>query len=214
MSSPTHICWIDLETTDSDPDAWHATVLEVGVIVTRWAPDLPEVARASLLIRPPGTQADHDMIWSRMPQVVRDMHRANGLWEEATTGDAAWPMHRADPELAGWLERVVTDDGGTPKVPLAGSGVGHLDRPFVKLHMPVLWTKTTYWPLDIGNVRRLMEAAGRSDLVDLATDVEAKPHRGLGDVELHVAEARRYLGLLGAIPKPLSAPEVAVTPAS
>src|SRR5689334_21761572 len=101
--TPTHIVWLDLETTHNDPYAPHAAILEVGAIITRWAPDLPEIARASMLLRPAGGQPDHDMMWSRIHPVVRDMHTANGLWEAATSSDQAWDLPQADPAIAGWV---------------------------------------------------------------------------------------------------------------
>lgn len=194
--NPNFVAWADLESTDNDPTAPHAAILEAAVVITDWTPELNVIASASMLIRPAGLQSDHDMMWNRMPPVVREMHTANGLWREATTSDDAWSMHEADAAIAAW---VVEQTGGDP-LPLAGSGVGHLDLPFVKAFMPKLATRLTYWPLDIGNVRRMLDLAGRADLVDLVTDVDAKPHRALGDVNLHIAEARRYLGLLAAIP--------------
>lgn len=197
MSTPTHALVVDLETTDNDPYAPHSAILELGAILCRWEPELPEVARASLLIRPPGAQPDHDLMWSRMPQVVRDMHTANGLWREATSSGQAWDLTQADRAITSWVTEHIGTDA---RVPVTGSGVGHLDHPFIKAKLPQLAQRLTYWPLDIGNVRRLLALAGRDDLVDLPTDVDAKPHRGLGDAELHLAETRRYLQLLGRIP--------------
>lgn len=196
MSNPEHILWIDLESTDNDPDLPHAAILEIGAIITRWEPELPEVARASLLIRPPGLQSDHDLMWSRMPAIVQQMHSDNGLWAEATTSDQAWTLSEADRAFSAW----VVEEVGPDPIPLAGSGVGHMDHAFVKALMPHTAQRLTYWPLDIGNVRRMLELAGRGDHVDLAGDVDAKPHRALGDVEMHVTEARRYLELLGRLP--------------
>lgn len=194
---PTHLLFLDLETTDSDPMTGHAAILEIGAIITKWEPDLPVVARASMLVRPAGNASDHDLMWARMLPVVRQMHTDNGLWQEATTSEDAWATHEADDAITGWLAEHV----GETQVPIAGSGVGHLDVPFVRAFLPRLSTRVTYWPLDIGHTRRLLDLAGRGDLVDLVNDVEAKPHRGLGDAELHVAEARRYLQLLAQIPK-------------
>lgn len=148
-----------------------------------------------MVIRPPGGPEHHHFIRTRMNPFVRDMHDGNGLWREATDGTEAWDLAGADTALRGWIAQHT--DG---PVPLAGSGVGHLDLPFVKAFLPGVATRLTYWPLDIGNIRRGLGLAGRDDLVDLDTDVNAKPHRGLGDVELHVAEGRRYLGLLAGIP--------------
>lgn len=195
---PSHLLWLDLEATDTDPYAEHAAILEVGAIITDWSPELNEVGRASLLIRPPGTQQDHDLLWSRMDPFVQTMHRTSGLWQEATSSDQAWGLTEADRAIAQWV--IETTGSGDP-VPLAGSGVGHMDLPWVRAFLPQLAARLTYWPIDTGNVRRCLQLAGRDDLVDLVTDVDAKPHRGLGDVELHVAEGRRYLRLLGAIPQ-------------
>ena len=199
MSTPTAVMWCDIESTDSDPNTDHAAILEVAIILTDHTPELNPIATASLLVRPPGLQSDHDLMWSRMPQVVRDMHSTSGLWREATTSPEAWNLVDADRALRGWVAEQLGEDA---RVPLAGSGVGHLDRPWILRFMPQLATRLTYWHLDIGNVRRMLALAGRDDLVDLPTDVDAKPHRALGDVTMHVAEARRYLGLLGAIPRP------------
>jgi oligoribonuclease (3'-5' exoribonuclease) len=196
MGTPTHILWLDLETTGSDPGDANAAILEVGAVITAWEPQLTELARASMVLRPAGSMADHDRLWAAMPQVVRDMHTVNGLWEEATTSPDAWSLLDADTAIAGW----VAAHAGEGQVALAGSGVGHLDLPFIKAYLPRLATRLLYWPLDIGGTRRMLDLAGRQDLVDLKTDVDAKPHRALADVELHVAEARRYLGLLATIP--------------
>lgn len=194
---PSKVLWIDLETTDTDPYSDHAAILEIGAIITDWSPDLNELARASLLIRPSGAQPEHDLMWARMDPFVQQMHRTSGLWQEATSSDQAWGLIQADDAFAQWI----TEEVGEERIPIAGSGVGHLDLPFVKAHMPRTASRLTYWPLDTGNVRRILDLAGRSDLVDLATDVDAKPHRGLDDIELHVAEARRYLRLLAQIPR-------------
>ncbi len=200
---PQHLLWMDLESTTSDPTLPHAALLEVGAVITEWAPDLPEVARASMVIRPPGTAADHDRMWAAMPDVVRRMHTVNGLWEQATTDPDAWALHEADDAIAGWIRR----HAGAERLPIAGSGVGHLDLPFLKIFMPRVVHGLTYWPLDIGSTRRMIELAGRPELLDLARDVEAKPHRGLADVLMHIDEARHYLRLLSSL-APLERPAV------
>lgn len=204
MSSVTHLLWLDAETTTDDPTSPHAAFLEVGAVITRWEPELPEVARASMVIRPPGTAADHDRMWAAMPEVVRRMHTVNGLWEEATTSPDAWAVWEADDAISGWIRQ----HAGDGPLPVAGSGVGHLDLPFLKVFMPRVRQQLTYWPIDIGNVRRMIQLAGRGDLVDLQRDVDGRPHRGLGDVLMHLDEARHYLRLLGSL-SPLERAEAA-----
>lgn len=207
---PDHLLWLDLESTDTDPYSAHAAILEVGAIITDWSPELVEIGRASILIRPAGAQQDHDLIWSRMDPFVQKMHRESGLWQEATSSEQAWDLVQADRALSQW---VIEMTGSENPVPLAGSGVGHMDLPWVKHHLPQLASRLTYWALDIGAVRRSLHLAGRLDLVDLMTDVDAKPHRGLEDVELHVTEGRRYMGLLRSIPatSTVDAPSPAVS---
>jgi oligoribonuclease (3'-5' exoribonuclease) len=200
--TPSHLLWLDLETTGTDPADGNAAILEVGAIITTWEPELPEVARASMIVRPPGSTGDHDRLWAAMPDVVRDMHTVNGLWEAATTDPDAWNLLDADTAIAGW----VLQHAGGQAVALAGSGVGHLDLPFVKAWLPRLATRLLYWPLDIGGTRRMLDLAGRQDLVNLPRDVDGKPHRALADVELHVAEARGYLQMLRQIPAPAVSP--------
>lgn len=193
---PTHVLILDLEGTALDPNAPEAAVLEIGAILCKWDPELPEVARASIVVRPPGLQADHDLMWSRMDPFVRDMHSRNGLWNEATTGENAWNLADADTAIARWLREHVDE-----QVPLAGSGVSHYDAPWCRAFLPSLAARFTYWTQDVGNVRRLLQLADRHDLVDLVTDVESKPHRSLQDCELHLAEVRRYIQLLQSIPR-------------
>lgn len=193
--NPTHVLVLDLETTDSNPFLEHAAILELGAILCKWDLDLTEVARAEMLIRPDGDRQDHEIMWQNLPPVVREMHVKSGLWAEATTSDQAWGQAEADSAFGHWLLDKV--DG---PIPVVGSGVGHLDLPFVHRFMPATSTRLTYWPIDSGNVRRALQLAGRDDLVDLVTDVDAKPHRALGDAELHLNELRRYLQLLSRIP--------------
>lgn len=197
MSNPEHIVVLDLETTNSDPTHPTAAILEIGAIICQWTPELPEVARASMVIRPPGTAGHHDITWAQMIPVVREMHENSGLWREATTGQDAWSLGDADVAVAQWVRQHCGDD----RVALLGAGIGHLDVPFIKTFMPRLALRLTYWSLDISPTRRMLQLAGREDLVDLPGDVHAKPHRALPDAVLHLAEARRYLQLLNRIPE-------------
>jgi len=189
---PAHALLLDLESTGTDPDQDY--ILEVGAILVAYTPELPVVGKANLVIRPPGTQQDHDTMWSRMDPFVQAMHTDNGLWRESTTGDDTWMIGEADDSLNRWL-----NGHGAGVVPIIGAGVGQLDIPFMKVYMPRLASRVTYWPIDFSNIRRGFELAGRGDVVDLATDVDAKPHRGLGDAEIHLLEARRFLRLLATV---------------
>lgn len=174
-----------------------ASFLELGMIVCRDTPDLEEVGVASVLIRPPGTLQDHDLLFASLLPVVRDMHTRSGLWQQATTDSEAWRVDEADASLAQWLDSLGVPLG---KVPLLGSGVSHFDSRWIAAHLPRLASRVTYWTVDAGVIRRALELARRDDLVDKVGDVDAKNHRALDDARLHAAELRRYLRLLAAIP--------------
>ena len=187
---------LDLETTSDDPYVRGASILEIGAILTR-SPEMEVIAEASILVRPPGSSNDHDVLYANMIPVVRDMHASSGLWAECTGPDSQYRIDDADRALVGWLDSYDVIE----PLPICGAGISHLDLPFVRAFMPALAARTTYWGLDISPTRRMLTYVGRDDLVDLATDVDAKPHRALGDARLHLAEARRYFGLLAQLPR-------------
>lgn len=193
-SQPTELLFLDLEATGDDERT--SPIIEAAGIIVAWEPGLPEISRGSMVIRPPGSSADHDRLWAGMLPVIRDMHHASGLWTEATVGTDAWDPQQADTALARWISEHTTGP-----VPLAGSGVGHYDHRFVRQQLPRVAGLLTYWPVDFGSVRRALQLAGRDDLVNLPRDVYGKPHRAMADVELHLAEAREHLALLGSIPR-------------
>ena len=201
-ANPPLLAFTDIEATGDDPRT--DPILEIAVVLVEWGPTLPEVERGSMVIRPPGSHADHDRLWARMIDPVRTMHRESGLWQ-AATADTAWNPGDADAALQKWI-RKHTDT----LIPIAGAGVGHYDLPMLRQQMPRFHSLLTYWPWDVSDIRRGLQLAGRHDYVDLDTDVKAKPHRAAADVDLHLAEARRYLAVLQSLP----AAPVRATPAT
>jgi len=193
------LLWCDLETTGLDPIGASAAILEVGLVLTDGPMlDIREGGEASLIIRPAGTQMDHDRMWAQLPEEVRNMHAATGLWQEATTGDTAWSIHDADEALARWL---IEKQGVTEKLSLCGSGVERFDRPWLQQWMPRLFSMLTYYSVwDLGTHRRALQYTGRGDLVDLVANVDNKPHRALEDCHLHIAEAKKFAALYALLP--------------
>lgn len=202
----TTVLVLDLESTHLDERLPGAALLEFGAVLCDGTPALVPLAEASLTLRPPGAQLEHDRLWASMDGFTRDMHVASGLWEESVHNQNAWDPYRADPAIVGWINGVV--GSATAPVVLAGSGVSHFDDRWLRAQLPLVFGRLSYWSLDAGVIRRALQYAGRDDLIDLAGDVEAKPHRALADARLHAAELRRYLGLLAA----LGAPDAARAP--
>lgn len=170
----THLLWIDLETTglDEHEDA----IVEVAAIVTNLA--LKEIDRYRQVA---GLTGD---AWSRLSKndFVRQMHRDNGLLEEMV--DSQTSLRAIDANIVRILEMHRIERHG---VMLAGSGVGHFDRRFIRWQMPKTEEYLAYPVMDIGVMRRFL-----TDLCHIKVPPfnEGKTHRAIVDVECHLAEGR------------------------
>jgi oligoribonuclease len=179
-----NFAWLDLETTGSDVN-WHQ-ILEVGCIVTDYA--LHQFAGPEGMF--------HAVVAPRWPiasidRVVLNMHLASGLWADAMESNL--DISGVDVMFAKFLD-CHTVKG---RIALAGSGVCHFDRKFIDRWMPESAKRLTYWPMDVGVVRRFgMMIAGVENPCDVTDD---KPHRSLEDVRLHLQEARAWRDLVKGV---------------
>lgn len=170
-----NFAWIDLETTGTDEAT--DSIIEVGVVITD--EQLNTLAEGGWVVAP-----------SAWPEQINGhvvkMHAANGLWSDVPNGRDTEDVDR---ELAGLLDTY--KDGG--KIALAGSGVGHFDARFIKAHLPQSQRRLTYWPMDIGVVRRFATLI----LGEPKQQGHEKDHRALNDARWHVQEARHWQEVLG-----------------
>lgn len=178
---PDHpLLWLDLETTGVDETK--DSIIEVGVVVTTssLSIDLGEwVSYAK-----PTDEALGRMM--RTPAVL-EMHEANGLYDELMLKDLP-TIGRVDHELCTWLDSIHSG-----QFVLAGSGVGHFDRRFIKAQMPKLDRRLRHWCIDVGVLRRAYGLwSGDVDTDIYGTTVDPKTHRALDDAYIHLAEARRW----------------------
>ncbi|MGY6496732.1 MAG: hypothetical protein ACXIUP_00740 [Microcella sp.] len=90
---------------------------------------------------------------------------------------------------------------------LSGSGVGAFDLQFIRQQMPDLASRLEYFPHDVGQLRREWKRATGSDLV---TVNNAKPHRALVDIDLHLIETRAFRKVLTEV-SPVVYPAAALT---
>lgn len=173
--------WLDLETTGSDED--EDEIIEIGCVLT--SHDLVEMDTYTQVVRP-SKEAIRRL---NNVDVVRKMHEANGLLTE---------IHQYYDELAGPAEveadviAWLTSHGCQPrKTILAGSGVGHFDRRFLRRHMPELDAFFRYWCIDIGSIRRAHRMwVGPTG--NISSQNDNKNHRALFDAQCHLAEAQDY----------------------
>lgn len=187
MPDISHLLWCDLETTGTDEHL--DSIIEVGLILT--GSGAPFVDRDGFrdLVRPTPTAMGR----LRGNDVVRKMHEANGLLAEleaaeaSVTLDELLPPDKLQDEILKWmLEHGVRRH----QVMLAGSGVGHFDRRFLREQMPELESWLAYPVLDVGVIRRFFQMCDRPDLVRPADS--NKNHRAYDDAKLHLEEARHF----------------------
>jgi oligoribonuclease len=170
--------FIDLETTHSDEQA--GSILEVGLIITD--ENFDEIHAQDWIVRPARGHLD------QMPDVVRDMHQYSGLLAALATGRSSLCEH-VDVDISNALDEHRLVDH---QFILAGSGVGHFDSRWIRLHLPKTARQLTYWTIDVGVLRRFLEFVVGVDL----GEPPDKPHRALDDARLHLDEARRYRSMV------------------
>jgi oligoribonuclease (3'-5' exoribonuclease) len=178
------IMFLDLECTGADRDL--DDIIEVGLALYSW-PEFKEVDSFTSIVTP--TEKAYDRM--KANAVVTEMHTKNGLLAEldamldhdhsvALPGDV-------DVLIDEWLSNYGTRN--SPHIPLAGSGVCHFDRPFVKKSLPLLDARLSYWSYDVGVLRRMFLLAGAKYPAD-----DTKTHRALDDARQHAEEFMFYMG--------------------
>lgn len=220
------LAFLDIETTGvneaMDP------ILEVGIALTSEEPPFDVAGAVNVVVPWPAEYVDGCLA---RDDYVRDMHAGNGLRDEVV---AEWgklssalsavnlpprialaegpvplsslPLDRSQNALMAFL----ADHGRHGRFLMAGSGIGHFDRRFLRLQMPLLEAWFRYPNLDVGVIRRTMQIIGREDLVPLDPKKKAHsddpgskdavvPHRGLPDALDHLREFKAYAVLLSSI---------------
>lgn len=178
--------WLDLETTGSDER--RDAILEIGIAISDAT--FQPIATFERIIH--CSQHARDAA----PMRVREMHDANGLWTAALA--SPHEVDEVDREATAWLASFAPADyagRGQYQLILAGSGVGHFDSRFLRQHMPATERRLTYWPMDVGVIRRFLPLAG----FDVPPAEDGKPHRALADALHHMEEMRLYLGMVGRV---------------
>jgi len=168
------ILWLDLETTGTRA---MDEILEIGMVVT----DIEF-----------NTIAEFEKVYyTRMsvmdikPEVL-EMHAANGLWKDIAT-KAEKPAPAGEDDILDFIDWHF----GKDLAPLAGSGVSHFDRRFIKAWWPRFDKHLTHWHYDIGVVRRFLQLWSMLPATNIP-DMPERPHRALADVYQIIDEAKRY----------------------
>lgn len=174
------ILWLDLETTGNKDDA---LILEVGIVATGPGPEFP-VKEAFLGI------INHKVpLFPLMDDVVLSMHQKNGLLDDINLIGQSPEVVAS--RLETWLDHIL--GGSSEHVVLAGSGIAHFDRKYIRRDWLWFDTRLAYYMYDIGVLRRMLRMVG----IESETDQSQTPHRALDDVFQHIRETRQLLRKVG-----------------
>lgn len=176
------LVWIDLETTGADEK--HDAIIELGAIMTDF--DFNQIGEEFSAFSRCNYEAMGRLMYN---DVVRQMHMQNGLLSDIINSN----YNGIQLKTMQWMSDCINLDKKRGPVTkfrfmLAGSGVGHFDRRFIREQMPELDDLLVFAPFDIGNVRRFLKISGIDAPID---DPSTKNHRALDDVRMHLNEARR-----------------------
>ncbi len=175
------LLWLDLETTGTDETK--DSIIEIGVVAT--TTDLTILGEWVSLVRP----TDEALGRLLRTPVVLAMHEENQLFHELMEAEGVPTIGAVDHQLHEWM-----NDVGNYPTPvswvLAGSGVGHFDRRFIKAQMPKLDRRLRHWCIDVGVLRRAHQMWSGDTTTPWPNDM--KTHRALDDAYVHLAEARQW----------------------
>lgn len=168
--APTHLLWLDIETTGLEP--FVDVILEVAAVVT--TADLSEIVDTFHAV------VRHPQLPSMAP-VVEEMHSTSGLFDDL-------PQGRKEQDAVEEFAAFVADHPGAY---LAGSGV-HFDRRFVTL----AWGADVLEPLhyrhvDVSTLRTFCKVYAPDKVYPAK-----KAHRAQDDVADAIDELRHYRRVL------------------
>jgi oligoribonuclease len=173
IETKVEMVWLDMETTGLD--ALQDVPLEVGIILTdRWG-NIVKDGKVKYLVwedAPAFSEAVHR---GRSTEVVNDMHVKSGLWDDLEN-ETHMTRRTVDQMLISFLKNHGVEKG---TMPMCGSSVGSLDRPFVIRHFPRLNKFLHYRNIDISTVKELCK------LLNPEIYEQIKPFIGTKEDALH-----------------------------
>lgn len=177
--------FLDLETTGLDQS--RDSIIEAAWAFTDEKFNIIGEPR-TFLVEPKSWDALFDALRARA--VVRDMHKASGLFEELTN-DETVGVHQVAEALHDEI-RLLPEHSS---LHLAGFSV-HFDRSFLERNgFGFCLSLIHHRHLDLSAVKMLLEAVGAG----YSTPINGNPHRALADVVESIEQARLFAAQLGTV---------------
>lgn len=182
------LLWIDIETSDSDENAPHAALLEIGLTITSSSGQKWLDSETSFLLEPNDRQLELLYQW---PQEVMLMHTKNGLLFDWLKYED--PYESLYERILQWVNSHID---GPPladdeRITAAGSGL-HFDRRWLTKFVPQLDRHLTYYNIDVGVMRRMIEMHGGH----IAHSEQEKQHRAITCNRGAIDTYRRVISIL------------------
>ena len=173
VKSPSHLVWMDLETTGIDDRL--CSILEIATIITDKDLNVLEEGPVMVVHQP-------ESVLTTMDPWCVDQHGASGLIE-ASRKSRNSPAHAETQTLA-----FVRKHCPRGKAPLCGNSIG-FDRRFIMHHMPKLNDYLDFRNVDVSSIKELVYRwyPGVVEKV-----VKKSTHRALDDIRESIEEMRFY----------------------
>jgi oligoribonuclease len=173
--------FIDLETTGLERTQDY--IVELGMVVTNHL--FVPVDTFNVVI---GTNHEH---WKNSPDIVMDMHRDNGLFQESSNSTVS--LEEAE-QIASWW--VQNNRWLGPQPVMCGNTV-HFDRDFLRYHMPLLQGLFHYRNFDVSTLKQMLLAVLPD--FDFIPDMKDEIHRAIPDCLEAAALAGEFLELFASV---------------
>lgn len=180
---PSKLVWLDLETSDLDPYAPWAEILEVAIVTT--TSDLEPLTELRWVI------GDARLEIARWDDNVVEMHSLNGLLAECRRSTQKWE------DVSKSLERIVLNcNHGKDKPLLCGNSV-HFDRKWLSVFapdIPEMWLSHRH--IDVSSIYEMLMRSKWAPKAQEIKEASGKAHRALDDVLASMQMYREFRQIL------------------
>lgn len=174
------LVWIDLEMTALDVS--RDAIIEIATVITD--SNLEVVAEGPDII----IHADRER-FEDIPEVVKEMHTKSGVMEASIKSVIS--LEEAERETLEFIAIYVEKNSS----PLCGNSI-HMDRMFLRFHMPTLDSYLHYRCIDVSTVKGLAERWNASVYEGWKNVRGEKKHRAKDDILQSIKELKHYKNIL------------------